>query len=148
MRTLVSVGLISALLSAGTVAVAAPEKDPLKSRVPENQREAAKKLSTPLKATTEVVAEGKTLYEGKGACFNCHGKSGKGDGPAAAALDPGPRDLTNCQFQSKRSDGELLWVIKNGIPGTGMVSLSPAAVTEEEAWKTIAYIRSFCAKGK
>lgn len=130
----------------GGPAGAAPERDPLKPRVPADQRDAARKLTAPVKATPTVVEEGKALYEGKGACVNCHGKGGKGDGPAGAALDPGPRDLTNCAFHKQRSDGELFWVIKHGVPGTGMVPLVPAALSEEEAWKVIAYVRRFCAK--
>ena len=86
------------------------------------------------------------MDEGKGTCFNCHGKSGKGDGPAGKVLNPGPRNFTNCKFHKKRKDGELFWIIKNGSPGTGMVPLIPSAITEEEAWKVIAYERSFCEK--
>ncbi|HXF93231.1 MAG TPA: cytochrome c [Nitrospiraceae bacterium] len=144
--------MAATILLLGESALAAPEKDPLKPRVPADQMAEAKKLSTPLyqdarRAPAKIVEEGKALYEGKGTCFNCHGKSGKGDGVAGAMLNPGPRDLTNCQFQNARSDGELFWIIKNGSPGSGMISLVPGALTEEEAWKVIAYVRSFCAKG-
>jgi mono/diheme cytochrome c family protein len=131
------------------LAFAGPEKDPLKPRVPADQMESAKKLKTPLfreakEAPAKMVEEGKALYEGKGACFNCHGKAGKGDGAAGNTLDPGPRNFANCEFQAKRTDGELLWVLKNGIQGTAMMALTPRTLTEEEAWKTIAYVRSFC----
>ena len=101
-------------------------------------------MKNPVAATPENVAKGKALFEGKGTCFNCHGKEGKGDGPAGAILNPSPRNFTNCDFHKKRKDGELFWVIKNGSPGTGMVSLIPAAITEEEAWAVINYERSFC----
>ncbi len=144
-------GLLAAGVSvlAATLALSAPEKDPLKARVPAAQLDEAKKLTTPLfkdakSAPAKMVEEGKALYESKGTCFNCHGKSGKGDGMAGAMLDPGPRDFTNCAFQKARTDGELFWAVKHGIQGTGMVSLSPAVVSEEEAWKIIAYVRSFC----
>jgi mono/diheme cytochrome c family protein len=143
--------VIGVVLLSANLAVAAPEKDPLKPRVPAGQLAEAKKLAAPLfkdakSAPAKVVEEGKALYEGKGTCFNCHGKSGKGDGMAGAMLDPGPRDFTNCAFQKARTDGELFWAVKHGIQGTGMVSLSPAVVSEEEAWKIIAYVRSFCKK--
>lgn len=136
------------LISAG-LAVAAPEKDPLKPRVPAGQLAEAKKLATPLfkdakSAPAKAIEEGKALYEGKGTCFNCHGKSGKGDGMAAAMLDPGPRDFTNCAFHKARTDGELFWTVKNGVQGTGMVAFAPAVVSEEEAWKILAYVRSLC----
>lgn len=152
-RRVVSLGVAVLLAAVGGLVLAAPEKDPLKPRVPADQMGEVNKLANPLykdakKAPAKIVEEGKALYEGKGTCFNCHGKTGKGDGPAGMMLDPGPRDLTNCRFQNKRSDGELFWIIKNGSPGTGMVPLVPAALTEEEAWKVIAYVRSFCAKKK
>ncbi|MDF3014989.1 MAG: uncharacterized protein K0R44_214 [Thermomicrobiales bacterium] len=92
------VGLAAGLIVlVGTVAYSAPEKDPLKPRVPVDQTESAKKLTTPLfkeakQAPAKMVEEGKALYEGKGTCFNCHGKAGKGDGAAGAMLDPGPRE--------------------------------------------------------
>jgi cytochrome c len=137
------------VLLAGTIASAALERDPLKPRVPANQMENAQKLTTPLfkdakSAPAKVVEEGKALYEGKGTCLNCHGKSGKGDGMAGAMLDPGPRDFTNCAFQKARTDGELFWTVQNGLQGTAMVSYTPSAVSEEEAWKIIAYVRGFC----
>jgi mono/diheme cytochrome c family protein len=142
---------VAVILLAGTAAFSAPEKDPLKARVPSDQMDSAKKLSTPLfksakQAPGKIVEEGKALYEGKGTCFNCHGKSGKGDGPAGMMLDPGPRDFTNCEFQKKRTDGELFWAVKNGVQGTGMVAFAPGVVSEEEAWKILAYVRSFCGK--
>lgn len=147
-----ALGVSLALLCfCGNVALAGSERDPLKPRVPRAERGAAKKLKSPIyknskKASPEIIAEGKKIFEGKGTCFNCHGKSGKGDGPAGKVLNPGPRDFTNCKFHKKRKDGEMFWVIKNGSPGTGMVPLIPSAITEEEAWKVIAYERSFCEK--
>ena len=143
--------LTAALFLTSGLAIAGPEKDPLKPRVPADKRAAAKKNKSPLykkasKASPEIVAEGKALFEGKGTCINCHGKDGDGNGPAGKVLNPGPRNFTNCKFHKKRKDGELMWIIKNGSPGTGMVPLVPATISEEEAWKVIAYERSFCKK--
>lgn len=141
-----SVGLFTAVLFMGASLAMAAEKDPLKPRVPADQRKEAKKMKNPVPMTKENVAKGKALFEGKGTCFNCHGKSGDGMGPAGKVLNPSPRNFTNCKFHKKRKDGELFWVIKNGSPGTGMVSLIPSAITEEEAWFIINYERTFCEK--
>jgi len=137
----------------GDLALAGPEKDPLKPRVPRSDRGAAKKMKPPAdlykrsnKASDAIVAEGKKIFEGKGTCVNCHGKKGDGLGPAGKVLNPGPRNFTNCRFHKRRKDGELFWIIKNGSPGTGMVAMVPATITEEEAWKVLAYERSFCDK--
>jgi cytochrome c len=139
---LLSVSAAVLLLSASVVG--AEEKDPLKTRVPADQLADAKANKNPIASTPESIAKGKALYEGKGTCFNCHGKNGDGQGEAGKILNPSPRDFTNCKFHKKRKDGELLWIIKNGSAGTGMVSLIPAAITEEEAWYIINYERSFC----
>ncbi len=137
-----AVAAVGALMTA-TVSFA-EEKDPLKPRVPSDQIAEAKQMKNPVAATPESIAKGKALFEGKGTCVNCHGKEGKGDGPAGAILNPSPRNFANCAFHKKRKDGELFWVIKNGSAGTGMVSLIPAAINEEEAWTIINYERSFC----
>ncbi|MBI5410664.1 MAG: c-type cytochrome [Nitrospirae bacterium] len=141
-----SIGLLAALMFVTAAVAVAEEKDPLKSRVPADQMSEAKAMKNPVSKTPENIAKGKALYEGKGTCFNCHGKEGKGDGPAGQILNPSPRDFTNCKFHKKRKDGELFWVIKNGSAGTGMVPLIPAAINEEEAWMIINYERSFCKK--
>lgn len=139
-------GMSAAIILLSVSVVGAEEKDPLKPRVPPDQIKEAKKMANPVDATPENIAKGKALFEGKGTCFNCHGKNGDGKGEAGKILNPSPRDFTNCKFHKKKKDGELFWVIKNGSAGTGMVSLIPAAITEEEAWMIINYERSFCKK--
>jgi mono/diheme cytochrome c family protein len=54
---------------------------------------------------TEVVAvEGRDLFLRY--CASCHGDGGKGDGPAAAALQPPPADLTH--LRERYSDSNPL----------------------------------------
>ena len=147
-RTLKVMVLLSMMIAfTGNLALAGSERDPLKPRVPKAERGTAKKMKSPFgdldEAPAEIVAEGKKIFEGKGTCVNCHGKEGNGQGPAGKVLNPGPRDFTNCK---KRKDGELMWVVMNGSPGTGMVSMIPATISEEEGWKVLAYERSFCKK--
>jgi mono/diheme cytochrome c family protein len=146
MGYLKSVGLLTALMFVVAATAVAEEKDPLKPRVPADQMADAKAMKNPTPEGEATVAKGKALFEGKGTCFNCHGKTGEGNGPAGAILNPSPRNFTNCKFHKKRKDGELFWVIKNGSPGTGMVSLTPGTITEEEAWTIIRYERTFCKK--
>ncbi len=117
------------------------EKDPLGPRVPADDMEEAKEWTNPFKPTPENIARGKALYNGKATCFTCHGNEGKGDGVAGAALDPGPRDFTNKGLSAK-TDGEFMYVIQNGIEGTGMISYSPGIVTEEEAALILLFERS------
>ena len=137
-------GFLSALIFLMATIATAEEREPTKPRVPPDQMVEVKAMKNPVPKTPETIAKGKALFEGKGTCFNCHGKEGKGDGPAGQILNPSPRNFTNCKFHKARKDGELFWVIKNGSPGTGMVPLIPAAINEEEAWTIINYERSFC----
>jgi cytochrome c len=137
-------GISAALMMLSVSVVGAEERDPLKPRVPADQMADAKAMKNPIAVTPENIAKGKSLFEGKGTCFNCHGKNGDGLGEAGKVLNPSPRNFTNCKFHKKRKDGELLWVIKNGSVGTGMIALIPAVITEEEAWTIINYERSFC----
>jgi len=146
MGYLKAVGLMTALMFVVASTAVAEEKEPLKPRVPADQMADAKAMKNPVPVNDANLAKGKALFEGKGTCFNCHGKEGKGNGPAGAILNPSPRDFTNCKFHKKRKDGELFWVIKNGSAGTGMVSLVPGTITEEEAWTIINYERTFCVK--
>ncbi len=124
-------------------AVQAAEKDPAQPRVPADQLAAAKALKNPVSSTPANVAKGKELYHGKGTCFTCHGAEGKGDGIVGSALNPSPRNFHNPVFWKNRTNGELMWVLKHGSPGTGMVALVPGTITEEEGWQIIDYVRTF-----
>jgi mono/diheme cytochrome c family protein len=147
-KTRVGYFIFPAMMALVTIAACTP-RQPTADRVPSHAMEDALSYKAPFgdarTAPSEIVTAGKTLYEGKGNCILCHGISGKGDGPAAHMHDPHlPTDFTNCAVQNERKDGELFWVIKHGSPGTGMKSLIPAMLSEEEGWKIVAYVRTFC----
>jgi mono/diheme cytochrome c family protein len=57
-----------------------------------------------------------------------------------AALVPPPRNFTCGVMMKNLPDGQLFWIIKNGSPGTGMMSF--AAMPDEQVWQIIHYIRS------
>ena len=149
-RNLVGFFMLPAMMAVVTIAAAAAPREPTEARdIPPSAREEARSYKAPFgdthTAPPEIVAAGKGLYEGKGRCDFCHGISGKGDGPAAHmnSADP-PSDFTSCAFQKEHKDGDLFWIIKYGSPGTGMQSLIPALLSEEEGWKVVAYVRTFC----
>ena len=58
-------------------------------------------------------------------CQTCHGESGAGDGFNAFNLDPHPRDLSDPEFQKKKSDAELADAIQRGGAGVGLSALMP-----------------------
>jgi len=124
-------------------------RPPIDDRVPPAHIEKAISLKAPFgdarNASPEIVDAGKALYEGKGTCHLCHGVNGKGDGPATHMhVKNHPRDFTDCAFQMDRDDGELFWIIKYGSAGTSMPATIPNLLSEEEGWKVVAYLRTFC----
>lgn len=102
----------------------------------------ARAIKNPIPRSGDAISNGKALYEGKGNCFVCHGMGGYGDGEAGVMLSPPPRNFTDIQFQRLRTDGELFWTIKYGIPDTAMFAFIPRHLTEEEAWMIVHYIRT------
>ncbi|MGE0642098.1 MAG: cytochrome c [Nitrospira sp.] len=130
------------LVVCGAMIALAAERDPLKPRVSDGDLASARAMANPIPSSTDIIAKGKVLFEGKGTCIKCHGPKGGGDGPLGKNLKPSPRSFANAEWQQARSDGELFWVIKNGSPGTGMVSLIPSDINEEEAWHIVHYVRT------
>jgi mono/diheme cytochrome c family protein len=89
--------------------------------------------------------KGKEKYMENMRCSACHGDSGKGDGPAAFALNPKPRNYTDCAVMSKKSDAELFKVIKEGGPAVGLSPLMApfgSQLNDKEVWNVVAFIRS------
>lgn len=90
-----------------------------------------------------LIQEGRAVFETN--CASCHGPSGMGDGPAAAALDPKPRNLADAAYMKTRPEATLRKVITEGGQSVG---LSPvmigwqAALTPEQIEAVLAYVQS------
>ena len=78
-------------------------------------------------AADDVPAAAMKEAEGifKTRCTTCHGASGKGDGPAAAGLNPKPRDMTDPAWQKSVTDEQIEKIIKSGGPAVGKSPLMP-----------------------
>ena len=72
-------------------------------------------------------------------CAICHGNDGNGDTMIGRGLYPKPPDLREPETQ-KLSDGELFWVIENGVRFTGMPAFSSPGM-QDESWKLVHFIR-------
>ncbi len=95
----------------------------------------AKKLKNPLPKSDKVLAQGKKLAETN--CVPCHGTSGKGNGPAAAALPVKPADWTSPAVQSE-TDGEIFWKISNGRGPMPPWKYLP----ESDRWALVHFVRT------
>ena len=84
-------------------------------------------------------------------CAVCHGAAGKGDGPAAAALNPKPRDYSDKAFARRITDAAMLEIIKRGGAAVQKSPAMPAwgeVLREEEIRSLIAYIRTLMPPGE
>ncbi len=76
----------------------------------------------------DQVAAGKKVFEMN--CLPCHGATGKGDGAAAAALNPKPRNFTDAAYMKTRPIETIRKVVTEGGQSVG---LSPVMIS----WKAI-----------
>jgi mono/diheme cytochrome c family protein len=59
-------------------------------------------------------------------CVPCHGATGTGDGPAAAALNPKPRNYTDATWQASVTDDQLKKTILYGGAAVGKSAVMPS----------------------
>jgi mono/diheme cytochrome c family protein len=97
-----------------------------------------KDAKNPLAATAKHIAEGKGTFSHY--CIACHGLDGQNTGvPFAENMSPPVPSLASPEVQSY-SDGQLKWVIENGIFPSGMPA-SKGILTDEEIWSVVLYVR-------
>lgn len=60
-------------------------------------------------------------------CATCHGAQGRGDGAAAASLNPKPRDYSDKAWQASVTDDQLREVILKGGAAVGKAATMPAS---------------------
>ncbi len=87
----------------------------------------------------EIAARGREVYA-KAGCAECHGPSGRGNGPAAATLKDNTgrpsiaTDLTKrWHYKGGASAGELYRTLTNGMNGTPMKSFA-TSLSSDERW--------------
>lgn len=97
---------------------------------------------------------GRSIFNGKGVCYYCHGLDGYLDkmprlaGDTAlliARLNPPPPDLRNPKSLRLTSDAERVKAIREGHPGTGM--FPDTTMTEQELADTLAYLTALRKEG-
>ncbi|MGB8473603.1 MAG: cytochrome c [Candidatus Acidiferrum sp.] len=102
--------------------------------------EAAKLRKNPIPSSPAALAAARAIYFDK--CVNCHGKTGKGDGPDAASYYPSPASLADAKRMHDVTDGEIFYQITQGRKP--MPSFEKR-LTEEQRWQLVLFVRSLAA---
>jgi mono/diheme cytochrome c family protein len=89
----------------------------------------------------------KHLYDTS--CANCHGTDGRGDGPAANALNPSPRDFTRGTYKFRSTawgsiptDEDLYRAVAGGLPGTSMPAWK-GLLSDGQIRALVVYVKQF-----
>lgn len=79
-------------------------------------------------------------------CQICHGLDGQNTGvPFAARMSPPVADLASKQVQDY-ADGQLKWIVENGLKFSGMPGWK-GILDDEEMWHIVRYMRHLPPKG-
>jgi cytochrome c oxidase cbb3-type subunit 2 len=121
----------------------------LSTRWKDEKPEPAAEIGEPPRATLELIARGKRLYQ-TAKCFQCHGEGGKGDGESAPELIDDlkfpirPTDLTRGQLKGGSGVRDVYRAMTLGLDGTPMPSFADA-LNDEERWALSYYVLSLSA---
>jgi mono/diheme cytochrome c family protein len=103
-----------------------------------------KDVKNPVPDTPDATHEGQQHFMHH--CQICHGYDGQNTGvPFAEKMSPPVADLKTKDVQDY-TDGQLKWIIENGIEPSGMPGWK-GIVDDDEMWKIVHYIRHLPAKG-
>jgi len=97
----------------------------------------ARDMRNPVPLTPQVLAEGREHFADH--CAICHGNDGSGDTEVGRGLYPRPPDMRQPATQSL-PDGELFYIIENGVRLTGMPAWASHEGTDEN-WHLVHFIR-------
>jgi len=98
------------------------------------------------------VKRGKELYKKVG-CFQCHGLSGKGDGPSSKTLKDAwgdqilPFDFTSGDLKMGSGAKDIYRTFVTGLDGTPMPSYEES-LNEKQRWDIVSYCLSIMRQGK
>ena len=97
-----------------------------------------KNQKNPLQATPASIADGKEAFTHY--CVACHGMDGQNTGvPFADQMSPPIPSLAADNVQ-RYTDGQLKWVIDNGIWPSGMPA-SKGTLSDDEVWSIVIFLR-------
>lgn len=95
-------------------------------------------LQNPVPASAEVLADAKAHWADH--CASCHANDGSGQIPMGQQMYPPAPDMRSNATQ-KKSDGELFYIIENGVRLSGMPAWGGSAHSRQDSWKLVRFIR-------
>lgn len=99
----------------------------------------AKHRSNPVTSSPEVLQESRRHFADH--CASCHGNDGSGNTEMGRNLYPRAPDMRLADTQ-RLTDGELYYIIHNGVRWTGMPAWGePANDNDQDSWKLVLFIR-------
>jgi mono/diheme cytochrome c family protein len=101
----------------------------------------ARNTRNPIPDSPEVQREARLHFADH--CAICHGNNGSGDTQIGHGLYPKPPDL-RADGTQKLSDGDIFWIIENGVRLTGMPAFGGAGSEHgdtDSSWKLVRFIR-------
>jgi mono/diheme cytochrome c family protein len=100
---------------------------------------AARQRANPVAPTPDAIADGLAHFADH--CASCHANDGSGNTELGRAFFPKAPDMRRPATQ-QLTDGELFYVIENGIRFTGMPAWGTGtAEGEESSWRLVHFIR-------
>ncbi len=105
---------------------------------------AAALAGPPAKVDQALLDKGKSAFSVN--CAACHGEKGDGTGPAAAALNPKPRNFTTEPFKQGDSPDAVFKTLSTGVTGTPMVAF--AHLPEDDRWALAHWVLELRKGGK
>ncbi|MBI4168509.1 MAG: cytochrome c [Acidobacteria bacterium] len=139
--------IAAAALVLATLALAAAQEEAQQPPVPAQVQqpkppaipEAEKNRRNPVPPLPEAIESGRNLFSSQ--CSMCHGAKGDGKGNLVKELGIKVPDFTDPKQQSRRTDGELFYILSRGhgeMP-------AEKRLTEQHRWEMILYIRTLAA---
>jgi mono/diheme cytochrome c family protein len=98
----------------------------------------ARGAANPVAFSPEVWAESRAHFADH--CASCHANDGSGNTELGRNLFPRAPDMRLAQTQDK-TDGELYWIIENGIRLTGMPAWGTGRDDDVDSWKLVHFVR-------
>jgi len=98
----------------------------------------ARQMANPVAASPEVLADAMAHFADH--CAICHGNDGSGNALIGKGLYPKPPDMRQRNTQNL-SDGELYYIIQNGVRWTGMPAWR-LQHSDEDSWLLVSFVRN------